>query len=212
GAGEDDRHAAGASLSTAAGVRRRREPPSAGGVVPSCRSSDPGVAPPRRPSRRRPPVPVPHPMNRLSLLAAAAAFAPAVLGAQSPQPEPTAVVPAPATTLPLKLEPRPTVAGITPEDLMTRLYIFADDSMQGREAGTIGNVRATDYIAAEAKRLGLYPAGQNGTYFQTIPLKTRGLATDSRLVVAGSPLTLGTDWAAAGTASLTKRDIPTVYG
>src|SRR5690606_11060934 len=142
----------------------------------------------------------------------AAACAPAVLGAQSPQPEPTAVVPAPATTLPLKLEPRPTVAGITPEDLMTRLYIFADDSMQGREAGTIGNVRATDYIAAEAKRLGLYPAGQNGTYFQTIPLKTRGLATDSRLVVAGSPLTLGTDWAAAGTASLTKRDIPTVYG
>ena len=62
---------------------------------------------------------------------------------------------------------------------MTRLYIFADDSMLGREAGTSGNVKGTDYIAAEAKRLGLLPAGDSGTYFQTIPLKTRTLDTTS---------------------------------
>lgn len=152
-------------------------------------------------------------MNRLYLLAIVGAFAPAMLGAQSPQTEPVAVLPtpAPATTLPLKLEPRPTTAAITPQDLMTRLYIFADDSMQGREAGTIGNVKATDYLAAEARRLGLYPAGQGGTYFQTIPLMTRGLAPDSRFVIAGSPLTLGTDWAAIGTESLTRTDIPIVF-
>ncbi len=155
-------------------------------------------------------VPVPDIMNRLSLIAAAAAFAPALLGAQSLQTEAAAAV-APATTLPLKLEPKPTTAAITPQDLMTRLYIFADDSMQGREAGTIGNVKATDYIAAEVKRMGLFPAGQGGTYFQTIPLKSRGLAPDSRFVIAGSPLTLGTDWAAIGTESLTRTDIPIVY-
>ena len=34
--------------------------------------------------------------------------------------------------------------------------------MQGREAGTAGNVKATDYIAAEARRIGLKPAGENG--------------------------------------------------
>ena len=55
--------------------------------------------------------------------------------------------------------PRPTTAAITARDLMTRLYIFADDSMQGREAGTPGNVKGTDYIAAEIRRLGLVPAG-----------------------------------------------------
>jgi hypothetical protein len=40
--------------------------------------------------------------------------------------------------------------------------------MMGREAGTIGNYKATAYIAAEVKRLGLEPAGDNGTYFQNI--------------------------------------------
>ena len=53
---------------------------------------------------------------------------------------------------------------------MTRLYIFADDSMLGREAGTLGNVKGTDYVAAEMRRMGLEPAGDNGTFFQTVPV------------------------------------------
>ncbi|MGH7627081.1 MAG: hypothetical protein ACREOJ_17420, partial [Gemmatimonadaceae bacterium] len=68
--------------------------------------------------------------------------------------------------------PQPTTADITPADLRTRLYIFSDDSMLGREAGTLGNVKGTTYIASEIQKMGLVPAGDNGTYFQTIPLKT----------------------------------------
>jgi hypothetical protein len=64
--------------------------------------------------------------------------------------------------------PRMTAASISPADLRTRLYLYADDSMMGREAGTIGNYKATAYLAAEAARLGLEPAGDNGTYFQSI--------------------------------------------
>jgi hypothetical protein len=64
--------------------------------------------------------------------------------------------------------PGRTGAAITPADLKARLYLYADDSMMGREAGTIGNYKATAYIAAEAARLGLEPAGDNGTYFQNI--------------------------------------------
>jgi hypothetical protein len=64
--------------------------------------------------------------------------------------------------------PGRTGAEITPADLKSRLYLYADDSMMGREAGTIGNYKATAYIAAEVKRLGLEPAGDNGTYFQNI--------------------------------------------
>jgi len=41
--------------------------------------------------------------------------------------------------------------------------------MMGRETGTIGDMRATAYIAAEARRMGLEPAGDGGTYFQEIP-------------------------------------------
>src|SRR6185437_3112970 len=126
------------------------------------------------------------PMRRLLALAALAT--PIALGAQTP------VVPQPATTLPLKHAPQPTSADITAADLMTRLYIFADDSMQGREAGTIGNFKGTDYIASEARRIGLVPAGDNGTYFQTIPFKTRALKDNPTFAVNGAALTPFTDF------------------
>ena len=61
-----------------------------------------------------------------------------------------------------------TVPGIVSADLRKRVYIFADDSMEGRTAGSIGNKRATDYIAAELKRLGVRPGGDSGSYFQQI--------------------------------------------
>jgi hypothetical protein len=64
--------------------------------------------------------------------------------------------------------PGGTGAGITSTDLKSRLYIYADDSMMGREAGTIGNFKGTTYIAAEAARIGLEPAGDSGTYFQNM--------------------------------------------
>jgi hypothetical protein len=86
--------------------------------------------------------------------------------------------------LPMKYAARPTVGEITPADLMSRLYVFADDSMMGREAGTLGNVKGTDYIAAEMRRMGLAPGGENGTYFQTVPMTVtrpdaaRALAVD----------------------------------
>ena len=139
---------------------------------------------------------------------------PMALSAQGPAAPstPTPVVPAPATTLPRTRAPKPTKADITAEDLMTRLYIFADDSMQGREAGTAGNVKGTDYIASEVKRLKLVPMGDNGTYFQTLPFKTRSIDSTSALTAGGTALVYGTDWAARGTASVAKSDLAVVYG
>ncbi|HEX4600628.1 MAG TPA: hypothetical protein VH116_04470, partial [Gemmatimonadales bacterium] len=116
------------------------------------------------------------------------------------------------TALPLKHSPEPTVPAITARDLMTRLYIFSDDSMQGREAGTPGNVKATDYIAHETRRFGLVPGGEGGTYFQTIPLKTRGFDTTSMFAVGGAPLVAVTDYLALGPRSLENSAVPIVYG
>src|SRR4029077_10864560 len=67
--------------------------------------------------------------------------------------------------------PAASATGITARDLEQRLAIVAADSRQGRETGTIGNVKATDYIAAEFRRLGLEPAGDSGGYFQTESLE-----------------------------------------
>jgi hypothetical protein len=42
---------------------------------------------------------------------------------------------------PLKWAPRPTTTDITANDMRTRLYQFADVSMQGRRIGELGNVK-----------------------------------------------------------------------
>lgn len=92
-------------------------------------------------------------------------------------------------------KPRPTGAAITANDLRTRLYQLADDSMMGREAGTRGGVMATDYIAAEFKRLGLVPAGENGSYFQEIGYgRLQYDSTAVRFVANGTALQPGRDW------------------
>src|SRR5262245_29117771 len=80
-------------------------------------------------------------------------------------------------TRPNTRRPTPTTPEITQADLQSRIYAFAADSMEGRILGSAGNVKGTDYIAAELRRMGLEPAGENGTYFQTLPLVTRTLDT-----------------------------------
>ncbi|MGN6391429.1 MAG: M28 family metallopeptidase [Gemmatimonadales bacterium] len=87
-----------------------------------------------------------------------------------------------------------TTAAITPADLSARLSIYADDSMQGRKAGTPGNVKATAYLAAEARRLGLQPAGDSGGYFQTIPLVDRTPVSAASVQAGGESFALGRDF------------------
>lgn len=91
--------------------------------------------------------------------------------------------------------PRPTEPAITANDLRTRLYQFADDSMQGRRIGEPGNYKGTEYIASEFKRLGLKPAGDNGTYFQNLPYGRMGFDVASlQFVISGASLAPRTDW------------------
>jgi len=109
--------------------------------------------------------------------------------------------------------PAATGAAITAPDLRQRLSIFAADSMLGRETGTIGNVKATDYIAAEFRRLGLEPAGDNGTYFQTVPLVSLGLDDASAIGAGGSVLAVWKDFAAFAIDSTRSLDgVRAVYG
>ena len=105
--------------------------------------------------------------------------------------------------LPLKHAPQPTSADISAADLMTRLYIFADDSMMGRETGTRGHLISTAYIANELTRLGLTPAGDNGTFFQNVPMIRRAFDAKSTIVVGNTTLHGGTDFfATAATGTL----------
>lgn len=130
-------------------------------------------------------------LARLSLAATVCGLAalPALLAAQ-----------AAATTNqygnPATLKPAPTTAAVSVRDLQIRLYQFADDSMLGRQVGRVGNKKGTDMIAAEVKRLGLLPAGDNGTYFQALPYHVRKFTDHSRMTVDGNPIEWNADFVA----------------
>jgi glyoxylase-like metal-dependent hydrolase (beta-lactamase superfamily II) len=90
--------------------------------------------------------------------------------------------------------PPTTNTAITAADLRQRLFAIADDSMMGRETGSLGAFKAADYAAAEFRRLGLQPAGENGTYFQTVPFWSAMVDPKSRISVNGRALQLGVDF------------------
>jgi hypothetical protein len=92
------------------------------------------------------------------------------------------------------LSQKTTSAEITVEDVRTRTYIIADDSMEGRDTGKRGGLRSAQYIAGELKRLGLEPAGDNGTYLQRIPWVSRTPDTAGVLRVGEQTLRWGADY------------------
>ncbi len=98
--------------------------------------------------------------------------------------------------LPVKYSGPPTKPDILPGDLMTRLYIFADDSMGGRQVGTEFNLKGTAYIESEVRTLGLKPAGDSGGYFQKLPILKRTFDTTSTITIDGTTFKGGTDFLA----------------
>ena len=103
--------------------------------------------------------------------------------------------------MPLTYQGGPTVPAITACDLMTRLYIYAADSMRGREAGTPDNLRATGWIESEVRKLGLKPAGDNGTYFQNMPVTARIVTQASSISAGGKTFKPEIDFNAQGAAA-----------
>lgn len=84
--------------------------------------------------------------------------------------------------------------------LRSHLEFLASDALEGRGTGARGGRLAASYVAAQFERLGLEPAGENGTYFQSIPVRARSFS--STLSPAGGPaLEAGTDFVAYLTGS-----------
>jgi hypothetical protein len=67
---------------------------------------------------------------------------------------------------------------------------MASDSMRGREAGTLDELRASAWVADRAREAGLQPAGDDGTYFQFWPMRRVQTADNSRAALDGTPLQL----------------------
>ena len=94
-------------------------------------------------------------MNRMqSLLAIVGLAMAASLAAKEPAPAPV----------------QKAIGSFRAEALAAHDKFLASDLLEGRGPGTRGDELAMDYIAAQFQSYGLQPAGDDGTYFQKVPL------------------------------------------
>jgi Zn-dependent M28 family amino/carboxypeptidase len=144
-------------------------------------------------------------LTRVSAAAAALTLA-STLSAQQSCPAVT------GAKMPLTYRGGATVADITPCDLMTRLYIYAADSMRGREAGSPDAIRATAYIESEVRRLGLQPGGDKGSYFQYMPVTVRVVSNTSTLTAGGRTFHVDQDFLVNGANADAKASGEVIFG
>ncbi|MGZ5445806.1 MAG: hypothetical protein ACXW5U_29980 [Thermoanaerobaculia bacterium] len=64
------------------------------------------------------------------------------------------------------------VLAITPHAIRAHVNFLASDALEGREAGTRGYDVAAAYVGAQFEAVGAEPAGDDGTYFQQVRLRT----------------------------------------
>jgi hypothetical protein len=114
-------------------------------------------------------------------------------------------------TAPTALRAQRGAMTVSADTLRAHLFAIADDSMGGRGTGSLGDEKAADWVAAAFARYGLAPAGENGGFFQTVPLWRVALDTASGLEVGGAHLQIGRDvlpmginmtWRASGAATI----------
>jgi len=76
----------------------------------------------------------------------------------------------------------------------TQTTALSNDSMEGRDTGTEAYERAAKYVAEQFQAAGLKPAGDNGTFFQRVPMHQIDLDNDKSSVdivnTAGKSTTL----------------------
>jgi len=76
-------------------------------------------------------------------------------------------------------------------DIRRDLFAMAGPAMRGREGGTLDEMRASMWVAEQYRRIGLQPAGEEGTWFQWFNIiRTRVSLTSSRASIAGQSLAL----------------------
>jgi hypothetical protein len=128
---------------------------------------------------------------RLALLAAAAAF----LAAPAPAPAPAQA------------------PDFSPEAFRAHVAFLADDLLEGREPGTRGYDLAARYVATRLEALGLRPAGEDGSWYQQVPLVRHGLGGSPTLSAAEVTIRHGEGafFRATGGSEALALDAPAVF-
>jgi Zn-dependent M28 family amino/carboxypeptidase len=97
---------------------------------------------------------------------------------------------------------------IAGDKIRAHVKYLASDELEGRGVGTRGEKLATQYLASQLQAEGARPGGDNGTYFQRVPLVGSTTLPDATLAISGKngtvPLSFVKDW--VGTAFSQKPD------
>ena len=64
------------------------------------------------------------------------------------------------------------MSAIRPEAIRADMRFLSDDALEGRGTGSRGYDIAAKFMASQFESLGLQPAGDNGSYFQNVPLRS----------------------------------------
>ncbi len=102
--------------------------------------------------------------TRVFIMMAAVILAASLARAQQPAAQPVPEIPG------LPSAARAAAASIDPEKMRAHVRFLSLDLLEGRGPGTRGAELAAQYIATQFALDGLQPAGDNGTYFQQVPL------------------------------------------
>ena len=85
------------------------------------------------------------------------------------------------------------IDAIKSADIKKDLYYLADDHFRGREAGTPDELKASVWLAEQARKAGLEPAGDDGTYFQFFDLIRERVSTKSTIAIGARTFALWQD-------------------
>lgn len=104
---------------------------------------------------------------------------------------------------------------LPPDQAAMRAHVayLASDALRGREAGTPDFDKAAAYVVEQFKAAGLQPGGENGGWYQKVPLAVTRATGEQTMTLNGLPLGFNTDFGVSPTQGLTGLDLsaPVVF-
>tara|TARA_R110000868_G_scaffold86206_3_gene241857 strand:+ start:19871 stop:21577 length:1707 start_codon:yes stop_codon:yes gene_type:complete len=100
------------------------------------------------------------------------------------------------------------IPDIPAQSIEAHIRFLASDYLQGRDVGTDGYEIAANYVAAQMRLLGLEPAGDDDSYFQSVPLQdvTTDTSYDS-FMIDGEPAEVGRQVVFAANPNLLESEV-----
>lgn len=92
-----------------------------------------------------------------------------------------------------QISKKPLLSAISEKDLKTDMFQLAADQFNGREAGTLDELKVSGWLANKAQQAGMQPAGEYGTFFQFFNLYRHQVSPQSQITIGGKVLKLWSD-------------------